>query len=309
MFRFLTVPYPFESSLLKRLIDSLVVSLFVFLFLYIFQPFGLNTYPISPLILTLGYGVVSFFVMLFVSLIMLYAFPYYFNETKWTTGKELLWLIIMIGLIGLGNAIYTHLADIARLSIKSVFTFELYTLAVGVFPVSISVLINQARLRSSYQKSSEEINTLLETSSDETKSLQSTPLKEIVQNEPEDLENQEEKIPFKIIADNGKDHFIVYADELLFIRSADNYVEVFYHRANQTRCELIRTTLKLCTDLFAQQQNMLRCHKSYLVNLRFVNHVSGNAQGYKLHLNHTDELVPVSRTHNDVIKKRLSKHP
>ena len=95
----------------------------------------------------------------------------------------------------------------------------------------------------------------------------------------------------------------------MFMRSADNYVEVFYHRANQTRCELIRTTLKLCTDLFAQQENILRCHKSYLVNLRFVNHVSGNAQGYKLHLKHTDELVPVSRTHNEVIKTRLSNHP
>ena len=48
-----------------------------------------------------------------------------------------------------------------------------------------------------------------------------------------------------------------------------------------------------------------RCHRTYLVNLDRVGHVSGNAQGYKLHLEGIDNLVPVSRSLNEEINLRL----
>ena len=48
-----------------------------------------------------------------------------------------------------------------------------------------------------------------------------------------------------------------------------------------------------------------RCHKSYLVNLHQVKHISGNAQGHKLHLFYGDELIPVSRKNNSIIKEKL----
>jgi DNA-binding LytR/AlgR family response regulator len=51
------------------------------------------------------------------------------------------------------------------------------------------------------------------------------------------------------------------------------------------------------------KQNIYRCHKSYLVNLAKVNHVSGNAQGYKLHLKDVEDQIPVSRKLNEEIKE------
>jgi DNA-binding LytR/AlgR family response regulator len=38
-----------------------------------------------------------------------------------------------------------------------------------------------------------------------------------------------------------------------------------------------------------------KTHRSYLVNLNYVEHVTGNAQGYKLHLNSHEEKIPVAR--------------
>jgi DNA-binding LytR/AlgR family response regulator len=52
------------------------------------------------------------------------------------------------------------------------------------------------------------------------------------------------------------------------------------------------------TDIF-------RCHKSYLINLTQVAHISGNAQGYKLHLQNSTIEIPVSRTLNATIKEKF----
>jgi len=41
--------------------------------------------------------------------------------------------------------------------------------------------------------------------------------------------------------------------------------------------------------------SVIRTHRSYLINLRHIHRISGNAQGYKLELNGVDEAVAVSR--------------
>jgi hypothetical protein len=48
-----------------------------------------------------------------------------------------------------------------------------------------------------------------------------------------------------------------------------------------------------------------RCHRTCLVNLYRVYKVSGNAQGYKLHVEGVEELSPVSRSLNEVIREKL----
>ena len=50
-----------------------------------------------------------------------------------------------------------------------------------------------------------------------------------------------------------------------------------------------------------------RCHRSYLVNTALVDYVSGNAQGYQLHLKGTDQEVPVGRTFAPTILKEIGR--
>ena len=89
MFEFFTRPYPFDNSFLRRTVTSGVVGLFVFLFLYFFQPFNLNTYTNGSIfLLTLGYGLVTFFTLFLLNLITLFGFPHYFSEQKWSTGQS-----------------------------------------------------------------------------------------------------------------------------------------------------------------------------------------------------------------------------
>ena len=48
-----------------------------------------------------------------------------------------------------------------------------------------------------------------------------------------------------------------------------------------------------------------RCHRAYIINLDKVEHVEGNAQGYKVRLINTEESIPVSRNLNNEFSDKL----
>lgn len=47
--------------------------------------------------------------------------------------------------------------------------------------------------------------------------------------------------------------------------------------------------------LFSDKTKIVRCHKSYFVNLNKVKTTSGNARAFYLHLEELDFQIPVSR--------------
>ena len=82
-------------------------------------------------------------------------------------------------------------------------------------------------------------------------------------------------------------------------------MQVFYVQDGQLKNRMLRTTLKKMEDALAEHSQFFRCHRTYLVNLEKVQRVSGNAQGYRLHLEALEETVPVSRNLNEVIQQRF----
>lgn len=283
-------PYRLETTMGKRWRLCLLFGAFVFLFLFIFQPFGISSYPYGIVKLSLGYGMTTFVVMAVLNIALFSLLPNYFNEESWTVGKELSWNLLNIAIIGLANALFTGYVDIAHISVYTLTTYEFYTLVVGIFPVSISVLIKEAALTRRYETKSEAINTEIDAH------------KKDLPPAPETNDN------IFIPSDTANESLELKTGELYYIRSSDNYVEVYYHRQGKETKKLLRNSLKKVGELLADHPRFFRCHKSYLVNLDKVTHVSGNAQGYKLHLEGMEDTVPVSRQYNDEIKERLAAH-
>ncbi|MBO6522341.1 MAG: LytTR family transcriptional regulator [Balneolaceae bacterium] len=84
-------------------------------------------------------------------------------------------------------------------------------------------------------------------------------------------------------------------DDILYIKSDDNYVTVYYKSGNSISKELIRNTLKSYSEHLVFP--FLRVHRSYLVNFNKVKKIDGNMQGLQLFLEHTDTTIPVSKTY------------
>ncbi len=65
---------------------------------------------------------------------------------------------------------------------------------------------------------------------------------------------------------------------------------------------------RLAGQAAEQGAQLVRVHRSYLVNLQRVARVSGNAQGYRLHLSAPDvEPVPVGRTYSEAVLATLQR--
>lgn len=281
-------PYQTVNNYRGRVLRCLVFGAFVFLFLFVFRPFGLAELGASLWWITAGYGLVCSLVMLLLNVALVPLIPGFFAEENWTIGRELGWTVVNIFFIGLANALYTVLIGLTDFSWGTIISFEIYTLSLGVFPAAVAIVLTEARHKDQFEKESKELN-------------------EVLDHRPE-LSNYLTTDLIKIESENAGESFFINPKDLLFVRAADNYAEVFFLEKDKPVRKVVRNTLKNLESVFSNDQ-FLRCHKSYLVNLNLVIHVSGNAQGYKLHLEKCEELVPVSRQLNSEIKSRLAARP
>ncbi len=100
------------------------------------------------------------------------------------------------------------------------------------------------------------------------------------------------------IAENNKDTFIVNLSHLLYLVSEDNYVAIF-HLEDQTVCKtLLRQSLKNIQESNLHDQ-LIRCHRSYMINLINLESMHGNRNKLTLKLKYTSNAIPVSRQYID----------
>ena len=280
-------PYRSDRTAGMHWRSALIFGAFVFLFLAVFRPFGLTGWRGNVWLLALGYGATTTLVMLLLNVVVPVLMPQWFDEERWTVGREIGWVLVNLASIGAANLMYSHLAGIGGLGWWDLLRFEGYTLLVGIFPVSLGVLWNEYRLARRYQNSSAAMNTGIGTHQHQAAS----PVRVVIPSETaqEDLE--------------------LGLDELLFLRSDGNYVEVHHLEQGRPVRTVLRCSLKRAEEALAAHPSLLRCHKRHLVNLDRVRHVSGNAQGYHLFLEAEVDPVPVSRSLNDQLPELLAARP
>lgn len=92
------------------------------------------------------------------------------------------------------------------------------------------------------------------------------------------------------------------AEDLLYIESSDNYISIKYLHNDQNKSILIRNTLKNLEKEF-ENSLLLRCHRSYMVNVKRVSMVKKEGHNMKLILSSPgNEKIPVSRGYHAVVK-------
>ncbi len=125
------------------------------------------------------------------------------------------------------------------------------------------------------------------------------------------LENENrEKIPesnfikditFKDENDTVK--LVLKIDNLLFIQSADNYVEVNFFENGVLSKSLLRNSIKKLETTFANTP-VIRCHRSFIVNTNNIELAKKTSSGFNLTLNKVPEvIIPVSKSYISEIKK------
>lgn len=110
------------------------------------------------------------------------------------------------------------------------------------------------------------------------------------------IDRSEERI-IKILDENQNVRIAIELEKLFFIKNADNYVEIFYSKNGELTKELVRTSLKRLEKELVRFR-IIRCHRSYMVNLKNVSFTKKTKQGLHLELKDLKSpLIPVSKSY------------
>ena len=274
--------YPPPVPNQKTITTALFFGLFIGLFLIFFEPFDLNlsTYKYKNIAL-LTFGLITT-IVLFISLYLIpKALPNLFSESKWTVFRHIVFYGIILFVIATLNGIYTNYLNNLQFSWSNYWWIINRTFLLGGIPIAFLTVLDHNRKLKRHYKDAEQVLNGLQT----FESID----KENVWGINTDLKN--ETIP-------------INEESFFYAMAIGNYVEIYTYENNEVRKETYRISLG-SLELQLPSKNLRRCHRSYLVNIKKIEGVSGKAQGLKLKLINLSYTIPVSRKYIPEIKKHL----
>jgi len=256
---------------------------FVSLFLLLFQPFGLkvNLFDASFFIV-LGIGVMNSAVTLLNHLVIERFVGKVFSNHWDDRINKNLWRLWSLFLLLMSNFIYlSAITGFENVSLISFLRFSGQVLLIATIPVLFLLLYQRAKQNEQYRRSSRTLSETLEQQTETTAT-------------------------FRLKDETNKTVLSLSLNELLYLESADNYVAVHHLQQDELQRDLLRHSLK---GIEAQLEGMpvVRCHRSYIVNLTQTVKLSGNAQGMQLQLKQGDQTIPVSRKYIEFVKAAIER--
>jgi LytTr DNA-binding domain len=257
-------PYSRVETSREKIVFIFVFGLFIFLFLFLFKPFGLTQLKAEwQFIVSLGFGFVTAFML---SIFKFLIEPLVIKE-NWTFGKSLLWSLLIASSIGAANYFYVSII-FSQIFIFKYFLFAIWTaLLVGIIPVTIGYIVSFNRIYKAALRDN------------------AIPYKEVLW--------ESEVI---IRGGNQKNEFKFNPRSIVYLSSNDNYVTVITVKGETITRTHLRGTLKAAESELRRNTSFFRCHKCYIVNGEYVDHLTGNVQNLKLKLTPPGLEIPVSRS-------------
>ena len=266
----LNQPFPEVESPKQILQGISLAAVIVFMILFFFKPFGLAQIEKGAWWISLCFGIITFVVGISYEYLMTYSLPLDRQSLHWTLKH---WIISTIGLIlCIAMANYVFLAVISHYFEFNWKTFIFMignTFSVAIVPTIIAGLIVQNRNLKRNLKSAAELQEAIHSH-------------DII------------KEQITIVSDEQDDSFNCSSDALYYVEAMQNYINIYYKDGDDFRKFTLRNSLKSTCEQICSDE-IVKCHRSYIVNTTYIQKVSGNAQGLSLHLPF-DRIVPVSRS-------------
>ncbi len=273
-------PFPYTRGFLIEMMAALRLCIVIAFLFYWVEPFGIQCASTKHLII---YGMVAFLSALVNWSIAHFLVVQFINTEKWTIFKDILrsLLFIIVNALfllwyaqTLGNKFDSYLA----------FKFVFYTFLIAIIPLFYRNLSINNMLLKKRLKEAEKLNLLI----DDKKEL-----------------DVDTRAPILIKSNIVNELLETNNEELLYIKAEKNYINVFLNENGKIKQMLLRISL-INTKKQLNDPFIVQCHRSYLVNLRHVINVSGNAQELRLVLNQAASRIPVSRTYKKAVMEKMT---
>jgi len=244
---FLGQPYPFYENSRQALKIAFYISVFIGGFCLIFQPFGLNNIAEDVKYIGIaGYAISTFFVCSIIMVLIPKAIPHLFKAKNWKVFKEIIWIVFLTLSISTANFYYSGLFFDLKDSLLNTYLYVITrTFVIAIIPAIGVVFFKQIFL---YKKI-------------------------IVKSNIADTSLNKNDFIFKsdnyivLYAENNKESFHVNLQELIYVTSSGNYVEIVYEVDGQIKRKLLRNRIIKIEESFSGSKEIIKCHRSFLVML------------------------------------------
>lgn len=256
--------YPFDPSIKHHLLIALGLFVWIFVFLYFTEPLDVNEFNyIEKLTYLPLYGFIG--AMIYIAVLPFQILMFKKNNAIWKRSNEIfvLALFVIISIFGL-RLFYLHFIVEWH---PNAYTFW-YHLKSIIFPAMLTILPIIVIGRFAFGKYKE-------------KKL------------------EEQKI--EIQGEGNYESLRLQLNELICIRSSDNYIEVFYLNGTHLKKTLIRNKLSVIDESFPE---LLRTHRSFIINPFHFQTWKTEKGKHFLALAYDIE-VPISKTYLENVKTQF----
>ena len=264
------------------------------LFIVLFQPYQGDIFVYdSPLYYQFVFGGIVTAVFTLTHITLPYFFPRYFIQPYFTTVRFLLWFAFSGFLCHVPTFFYdnwlNHIPNTWYWFLIYEIQYALPTLLFISIPfLTITAFLFYKTPNESAVQQAENIPI------SNQKDADSPPA-------PPQYQEAEADDFIKLTDFSGKNTFEIRSNQLIYITSETNYIEIFHtsEKGILTRT-LLRQTLKYVENqLVSEGSSFCRCHNEYVVNKEKIIALRGNAKRYELILRGGNKPIPVSRNKNE----------
>lgn len=279
-------PYFFIEKTNTKLVVSFVVGFITFVYAHFFTPFKTEGIINDLLYISTGSAMVVIIVLFVYFFFINGLFPNFFNKKSWTIGRHILMLILII--LTCGTTVYLYTQFTVPKHLITDYTYRdviINSLKVSLIPIILQILLDNRmqKVNKAYYefKINEQKNTLQTAKASKKES---------------------EKV--KIYSYNKKDAVNFKIGKLVYITSEANYASFFIEEKGKLKELVLRRPLIQIEKELTNFTNIIRCHKSYIINTEYIKSYQGNAHGYRLNIKYSDLEIPVSRKFDkeDILK-------
>ena len=261
----------------------LAISCSIAFFVLIFKPFPLEhiNYD-SQILFIIGLGIIIFFVMLIVRIVypgLVYNFAHNLKRPILSSYNRgfIIWLLSSFLI-----SMYLNFLGLVDLT-----TFL-------VFKVTLICLVPPLILIFHDKKAELELK-------NETLAID----KKICQKQVNKFKEEHENVAVEFSSANNAEKISLLLSDIVFINSADNYVELHYKKGDTFKKKLLRNTLKNIRLQIKPYHIFVRCHRRYVVNSNYIETLNGNCNHHQLFIKGFKEPIPVSRQYFYRIKDSI----
>ena len=275
---FLNKPFPYNPSFRTHFLIGGLLGVFVLFIIFFLKPFNSGDSSFSfKTIFFLIYGVIIFISYILSHLVSVF----YYNRTdSWKLFEEILFCLLFIVVSVVLGFFHTELIinkNIERVNMYHFLGwFKTIFLSFGILLFILTIFLRKKYAREGLNISTADL----------------------------ELDTLPKSNSITITSSLKKEDFTVDEENIVYIKSENNYVLISYFEEKVMKEKLLRNTL---SNINAQLPTFIKIHRSYIVNPNFILSLKGSKQNAKLQLRDTDFTLPVSETYFEFVNSVLSR--